>query len=74
MLPRGLKYGFLELRKADFGRGLCCLVDWNKYPCDFRMYYLVEAYVASWIEISFNVISMQAISVEAYVASWIEMT
>ena len=33
----------------------------------------VEAYVASWIEISNEIDQSQADGVEAYVASWIEI-
>ena len=34
----------------------------------------VEAYVASWIEINWCMLTNRPMKVEAYVASWIEIT
>ena len=46
-----------------------------KYRSIFYLYphIYVEAYVASWIEISIGDIKRQKNLVEAYVASWIEI-
>ena len=40
---------------------------------DFLDVFAVEAYTASWIEISIFILDPQTNSVEAYTASWIEM-
>ena len=39
----------------------------------FLNVFAVEAYVASWIEITYSSALQWALSVEAYVASWIEI-
>ena len=53
MLPRGLKCNISIYCLGYNGRGLCCLVDWNNSNGNKGVAVgLVEAYVASWIEIT----------------------
>ena len=55
------------------GRGLYSLVDWNIILKYMNQKKPVEAYTASWIEISIRSRSRWPECVEAYTASWIEI-
>ena len=51
--PRGLKYARIMNPVPLLCRGLYSLVDWNKTKICEKTLYNVEAYTASWIEISY---------------------
>ena len=61
------------MQGAADSRGLYSLVDWNEIIKAGDYATSVEAYTASWIEIS-NIMRARYLSiVEAYTASWIEI-
>ena len=71
--PRGLKYILEHTEAANNSRGLYSLVDWNDAGDSDGKRSEVEAYTASWIEISVLVAFSLRSLVEAYTASWIEI-
>ena len=58
---------------CQLSRGLRSLVDWNVKKPIVNLSVKVEAYVASWIEMSYVFGRWDRRIVEAYVASWIEI-
>ena len=71
--PRGLKYSKHIEEQAVKGRGLYSLVDWNCFQPGTELLQCVEAYTASWIEITRFLFHWSNNIVEAYTASWIEI-
>ena len=59
MQPRGLKFWLWIWRISIFSRGLCSLVDWNRWEFCREPVRDVEAYAASWIEIKLSLLPLK---------------
>ena len=71
--PRGLKCPQYEVGDCGLSRGFHSLVDWN-IKCPYPpLYKVVEAFTASWIEITVFSHNDILSHVEAFTASWIEI-